>query len=67
MSVTDTGSALITVTSTPPVVLVPSIDIIKTTSTPSISAGSTGQYMITVTNNGQLLLTGVSVTDAIAP
>jgi uncharacterized repeat protein (TIGR01451 family) len=45
----------------------PSIDIIKTTSTPSVSSGSTGQYMITVTNNGQLLLTGVAVTDTIAP
>ncbi len=39
------------------------VDVVKTTSTPSITAGELAEYTITVTNNSSKQVTGVSITD----
>ena len=47
--------------------LIPAIQIIKTTSTPIIPSGSTGNYTVLVNNIGDTELYNVTVTDSIAP
>ncbi len=48
-------------------VTVPAIAISKTPAIQTISSGSTANFTITVTNTGTTALSGVSVTDALAP
>ncbi len=43
-----------------------SLDISKTTSTPSINAGEMALYTITITNTGTLTATGIKITDTLA-
>ncbi len=45
----------------------PAIKIVKTTTTPTLPSGGTASFGITVTNTGDVTLTNVNVTDAIAP
>ncbi len=48
-------------------VLVPGINIVKTTSTPQVVLGGTASFDITVTNTGTAPLTNVEVSDPLAP
>src|SRR5262249_13685252 len=50
-----------------PVVLKPSIAISKSPDAQTLLIGQTANFTITVTNNGQVTLTNVVVTDALAP
>jgi uncharacterized repeat protein (TIGR01451 family) len=58
--VTDTDTAVVTV-------IHPDIQIAKTPDTQMIASGSTVTFTIAVTNTGDVTLTGVTVSDALAP
>ncbi len=45
----------------------PAVEVVKTTSTPTIHQGQTANFVITVTNTGGLELSNVTITDADAP
>ena len=47
--------------------LIPGIELIKATSTPLLLMSETAQFEMTVTNTGELTLTNVIVSDALAP
>jgi uncharacterized repeat protein (TIGR01451 family) len=51
----------------PPPVNGPSIAIVKDPSSQTVNSGGTATFKITVTNNGNVTLTDVTVTDALSP
>jgi uncharacterized repeat protein (TIGR01451 family) len=58
----------VTSSDTEPVTVInPSINIAKTTATPSVTSGGTATFSITVTNTGDTALSNVTVTDPTTP
>ncbi|MFT3970801.1 MAG: LPXTG cell wall anchor domain-containing protein [Micropruina sp.] len=48
-------------------VRMPKLRLVKTTSTPVVAIGGTAEFSLSVTNNGEVDLTDVAVTDPVAP
>jgi uncharacterized repeat protein (TIGR01451 family) len=67
VTASDTAAVTVNPLPPPPPVTHPAISIVKNPKSQTVTSGGTATFTITVTNNGDVALTNVTVADALSP